>query len=177
METVQLYPMVGGETNDPLPGKTAQTWGRRVNFSWPSMIKGFVMETLNLVAQIAAIVGAVALIAVAPIEMFQIDKPYAKRFLHVEHANDRDVELWAFCVGARNLIAAVGVFIGLGMIWAGNGDVGTIVVLVASWYMLLSGAAMGVADLLGKWHPRGGSVVGVLGSGIPPLVVIIAAAF
>lgn len=135
------------------------------------------MDTLNLVAQIAAIIGAVTLIAVAPLEMFFYARPFARKFLHVETTNIDDARLWAFCIGARNLIAAAGTIIGLVVMWSGNGPTGVIIVLTASWYMLLSAVAMGAADLLGFWKPRGGSLTGVLGSGIPPLVVLIAAAF
>lgn len=135
------------------------------------------MDTLNLVAQIAATIGAVVLIAVAPLEMFFVSRPGARRFLHMEFERVEDVEPWAFCIGARNLLAGIGVFVGLGLLWAGDGAVGSIVVLTVSWYMLLSSLAMGVADLLGKWRPRGGSVMGTISSSVPPLVVLIAAVF
>ena len=135
------------------------------------------MDTLNLVAQIAAIFGAVTLIAVAPFEMFFYDRPFAQKFLHVETTNIDDARLWAFCIGARNLFAAAGTIIGLIVMWTGDVQVGVIIVLTASWYMLLSAVAMGVADLVGFWRPRGGSLTGVLGSGIPPLVVLIASLF
>jgi putative membrane protein len=35
---------------------------------------------------------------------------------------------------------------------------------------------MGVADALGYWRPRGGSVVGTVASSLPPLVALVAAA-
>jgi putative membrane protein len=44
--------------------------------------------------------------------------------------------------------------------------------------MLLASLAMGIADLLGLWRPRGGSVLGTLGiSSLPPLVALVAATF
>ena len=135
------------------------------------------MDTLNLVAQIAAIIGAVTLLAVAPFEMIFYDRPFARRFLHVETKNVDDARLWAFCIGARNVFAGVGTFVGLIMIWTDDPATGLVVVIVAAWYILLSAIAMGIADLLGFWRPRGGSLTGVLGSGIPPLVVLIAALF
>lgn len=131
--------------------------------------------TLNLIAQIAALVGALTLVAVAPLEMFLYERPLARRILGVETEHVADAKLWAFCIGFRNIIAAVGVFIGLAMYWGGDEVTGTVVVLTASWYMLLSSLAMGAADLLGYWMPRGGSIRGTIGSSIPPLVVIIAA--
>ncbi|HEY4557264.1 MAG TPA: DUF1304 family protein [Enteractinococcus sp.] len=135
------------------------------------------MDTLNIVAQIAAIIGAATLILVAPLEMIFYDRPFARRLLNVDTTNVDDARLWAFCIGARNIFAAVGTFIGLIMIWTDDPTTGLVVVIVASWYMLLSAIAMGVADLLGFWRPRGGSIAGVFGSGIPPLVVLIAAPF
>lgn len=133
------------------------------------------MDTLNIVAQIAAIIGAVIHIGVAPLEMIFYDRPAARRLLRVETTNVDDARLWAFCIGARNIFAGVGTFVGLIMIWTDDPTTGLVVVIVAAWYMLLSAVAMGIADLLGFWRPRGGSWPGVLGSGIPPLVVLIAA--
>lgn len=135
------------------------------------------MDALNLVAQIAAIVGALTLIAAASFEMFFYGRPFAQKFLHVETTNVDDVKLWAFCIGARNLIAAAGTIIGLIVMWTGDVQVGVIIVLTASWYMLLSSLAMGVADLVGFWRPRGGSLMGVLASATPPLVVLVASLF
>lgn len=135
------------------------------------------MDPLNLVAQIAAIFGAVTLIVVAPFEMFFYARPFARKLLHVDTTNVDDARLWAFCIGARNLMAAAGTIIGLVIMWTGDVPTGVVIVLTASWYMLLSAIAMGAADLLGFWRPRGGSLTGVLGSGIPPLVVLIAALF
>jgi putative membrane protein len=59
---------------------------------------------------------------------------------------------------------------------AGDETVGRTVVLTASAYMLLASLAMGVADLLGLWRPRGGSVLGTAGSSLPPFVALVAAA-
>ncbi|QGU04195.1 DUF1304 family protein [Corynebacterium comes] len=130
-------------------------------------------HTLNLVAQIAALVGAVGSIAVSPLEMFLYGKPAARKFLNVHTNNIDDVRMWAFVVGARNLIAGTGMLFGLVTFWTGNQSTGTIIVLTVAWYMLLASLAMGVADILGFWKPRGGSIRGTIGSSIPPLVVII----
>jgi hypothetical protein len=54
---------------------------------------------------------------------------------------------------------------------------GRAVVVTTLCYMLLASLAMGIADLLGLWRPRGGSVLGTLGSSLPPLVALVAAAF
>lgn len=132
---------------------------------------------LNLVSQIAALLGAITLLLVAPVEMFFYERPAARKFLRVESKNLEDVQMWAFLIGFRNLIAAGGVLTGLLLIWSGHGLSGSIIVLAASCYMLLSGLAMGLSDLLGFWKPRGGSIRGMIGSSLPPLVVIIAAFF
>lgn len=135
------------------------------------------MDTLHLVAQIAALVGAVAYIVVSPLEMFFYGHPTARKFLAVHTENLDDVRMWAFVVGARNLIAGAGMIVGLVAYWTGNQTTGTIVVVTVAWYLLLASLAMGVADLLGFWRPRGGSIRGTIGSSIPPLVVLIAAYF
>lgn len=119
----------------------------------------FTVETLNLVGQLAALIGAVVLIIVAPVEMFLYGRPWVARFLKVETSNVADVRLWSFCIGARNAIGAAGALLVLG----------------ASWYMLLSSLAMLAADLIGYWRPRWGSVPGTVGSSIPPAVVLLAA--
>ena len=60
---------------------------------------------VNGAAQLAALVGALAYIAAAPLEMFFFASPAARRFLHVEADNVADVQMWAFVVGFRNLLA------------------------------------------------------------------------
>jgi putative membrane protein len=67
---------------------------------------------VNGVAQIAALIGAVAYIAVAPMELFFFARPAARSFLHVEAYNIADVRMWAFVVGFRNLLAGIGAIIG-----------------------------------------------------------------
>lgn len=132
---------------------------------------------MNAVAQVAAIIAALTYIVASPMEMFFYEKTWARKFLHVETHNLEDVRLWAFAVGARNLLAGVGVIIGIVILQTGNEVVGSVVVLTVCWYMLLASLAMGVSDLLGLWRPRGGSVNGTVGSSLFPLIAIIASAF
>jgi putative membrane protein len=47
------------------------------------------------------------------------------------------------------------------------------VVVTVLAYMLLSSLAMGVADLLGYWLPRGGSVRGTVASTVLPAVALV----
>jgi putative membrane protein len=131
--------------------------------------------TVNGVAQGAALVGAVASIAAAQLEMFLFDRPVARRLLHVEARDVADVRMWAFVVGFRNVLAGLATILGLVMLNTGSEVTGRIVVLTAAWYMLLASLAMGIADGLGYWRPRGGSVIGTIGSTLPPLVVLLAA--
>lgn len=132
---------------------------------------------MNSLAEIILIIDAVVLIGVAPVEMFFLDRPWAKNFLGVEFTSRADVELWAFCVGARNLLGAAAVFVGVWMLHNAHAASGMVVMVVAAWYLLLSSLAMGIADLLGKWHPRGGSIRGTVGSSVPPLVALVAQGF
>ncbi|ACQ79899.1 conserved hypothetical protein [Beutenbergia cavernae DSM 12333] len=131
---------------------------------------------MNGVAQVAALVAAVAYLGAAPLEMFLVASERARRFLHVEADNVDDIRMWAFVVGARNLLAGVGMLVGLAILTTGDAVVGRTIVLTAAWYMLLASLAMGVADLMGLWRPRGGSVLGTIGSSLPPLVTLVAAA-
>lgn len=132
------------------------------------------MTTLNLVAQIAALLSSLTFIAVSPLEMVFYGRPAARKFLNVHTDNLEDARMWAFVVGARNLIAGAGMLFGLILFWTGNETTGTIIVLSATWYLLLASLAMGVADILGFWKPRGGSIRGTVGSSIPLLVVLLA---
>lgn len=131
--------------------------------------------TVNGVTQVAALVGAVAYIAAAPLELFFFNRPAVQKFLHVEADNPADVRMWAFVVGFRNLLAGTGTIAGLIILRAGNETVGAAVVLTACGYMLLASLAMGIADVLGYWRPRGGSVFGTIASSLPPLVALVAA--
>jgi putative membrane protein len=85
--------------------------------------------------------------------------------------------MWAFCIGFRNMLAGIATIVGLVILWTGNQVVGQAVVLTAVCYMLFASLAMGIADLLGLWRPRGGSALGTLASSVLPPVALIAAAF
>lgn len=64
----------------------------------------------------------ITLIAVAPFEMFFYDRPFARKFLHIDTTNIDDARLWAFCIGARNLFAATGTMNSSKIIRAAGGD-------------------------------------------------------
>ena len=135
---------------------------------------------MNAVAQVAALVGALAYLGAAPLELFFFDRPAARRFLHVQLGNEEgnvdDVRMWAFVVGFRNVLAGIGTIVGLVILQTGDETVGAAVVVTSCAYMLLASLAMGVADALGYWRPRGGSVLGTVASSLPPLVALVAAA-
>ena len=129
-----------------------------------------------MVAQLTAGVSALVLIAVFPFEAFLIHRPGVQRFLGIESRGIENVHLWSFCVGARNALAGVGTLTGLWMVNAGDEATGTVVVVVSCVYMLLASLSMGVADLLGFWRPRGGSVRGTLASSVLPAAALVAIA-
>ena len=131
---------------------------------------------MNAVAQVSAGLSALILIAVFPFEAFLIDRPWVQRFLGIEPHGIANVHLWSFCIGARNALAGVGTLTGLWMVNYGNESDGTVVVVVACIYMLLASLFMGIADLLGYWLPRGGSVRGTVASSVLPAVALVAIA-
>jgi uncharacterized membrane protein YkgB len=131
---------------------------------------------MNATAQLAAGLAALILIAVFPFEAFLIDRPWVQKFLGIEPHGIRNVHLWSFCVGARNALAGVGTLVGLWMARYGDETAGTTVVVVSCLYMLFASLFMGVADLLGYWRPRGGSVRGTVASSVLPAVALIAIA-
>lgn len=129
---------------------------------------------MNEVAQVCAGLNALVLIAVFPLEAFLIHRPWVQGFLGIEPNGIANVHLWSFCIGARNALAGVGTLIGLWMVNFGDESAGTTVVVVSIIYMLLASLLMGVADLLGFWLPRGGSVRGTIGSAVLPAIALIA---
>jgi putative membrane protein len=106
----------------------------------------------------------VVYIAAAPLELFFFNSPRVRALLHVEADNVADVRMWAFWIGFHNLLAGIGAIVGFVILWTGDEAVSRAVVVTALCYMLLASLAMGIADLLGLWRPRGGSVLGTLGS-------------
>ncbi|MFE3997507.1 DUF1304 family protein [Nocardioides sp. YIM B13467] len=131
---------------------------------------------MNAVAQLSAGISALILIAVFPFEAFLIHRPEVQRFLGIEPNGIRNVHLWSFCIGARNALAGVGTLAGLWMVNFGDESTGVTVVVVTSIYMLLASLFMGIADALGYWLPRGGSVRGTIASAVLPAVALIAIA-
>lgn len=131
---------------------------------------------MDTIAQLSAGVAALVLIAVFPVEAFLIDRPGVQRFLGIEPHGIRNVHLWSFSVGVRNALAGVGTLIGLWLVNYGDEATGTTVVVVGCAYMLLASLSMGVADLLGYWLPRGGSIKGTLASSVLPAAALLAIA-
>jgi putative membrane protein len=130
---------------------------------------------MSSLSQLAALVGALAYLGAAPFEMVLFGRPATMRFLHVETDHVEDVRMWAFCIGARNALAGAGTIAGLVILHSGDATVGRAVVITCVAYMRLASLAMGVADALGYWRPRGGSVLGTVASSAPPLVALVAA--
>ena len=131
---------------------------------------------MDVLAQVCAATSAVILIAVFPLEAFLIDRPWVQRFLGIEPHGIANVHLWSFCIGVRNALAGIGALVGLWIHHYSDESTGTTVVVVALAYILLSSLAMGVADLLGYWRPRGGSVRGTISSSVLPAVALLALA-
>ena len=131
---------------------------------------------MNAVAQLSAGLSALLLIAVFPLEAFLIERPWVQRFLGIEPNGLEHVRLWSFCIGARNALAGLITLTGLWFVNYGDLAAGTVVVIVGCSYMLLASLAMGVADLLGFWRPRGGSIKGTFASSVLPAVALVAIA-
>lgn len=131
---------------------------------------------MDPLAQLCTVVAAVVLVAVFPFEAFLVDRPWVQRFLGIEPHGIANVHLWSFCIGVRNALAGIGGLVGLWIVNRGDETTGTAVVVTALSYMLLSSLAMGVADLLGYWRPRGGSMRGTVASSVLPAVALVAIA-
>ena len=131
---------------------------------------------MSTLAQLSAGVSALVLVAVFPFEAFLIDRPWVQRFLGIEPHGIRNVHLWSFCIGARNALAGVGTLVGLWMVNYDAESTGTTVVVMSCIYMLLASLFMGLADLLGYWRPRGGSIKGTIASSVLPGAALVAIA-
>ena len=128
---------------------------------------------MDVLAQICTAVAAVICIGVFPFEAFLIVRPWVQKFLGIEPHGIANVHLWSFCIGVRNALSGIGALVGLWMVNTGDAERGTVVVVVVLVYMLLSSLAMGVADLLGFWRPRGGSVRGTVASVLLPALALV----
>jgi hypothetical protein len=131
---------------------------------------------MNTVAQLAAGLSALTLIAAFPLEAFLIHRPEVQRFLGIEPHGIPNVHLWSFCIGARNALAGVGTLVGLWIVNYGAESTGTTVVVISCIYMLLASLFMGLADVLGYWRPRGGSIKGTVASSVLPAAALLALA-
>ncbi len=128
---------------------------------------------MDTIAQVCAGLSAVILIAVFPLEAFFIDRPRVQAFLGIESHDIAHVRLWSFCIGARNALAGAGTLIGLWMVNRGDESAGTTVVVGGCIYMLLASLFMSLADLLGYWLPRGGSIRGTVASAVLPAIALV----
>jgi putative membrane protein len=131
---------------------------------------------MNAVAQAAALLAALIHIAVSPLECFLIDRPAVQRFLRIQAKNISDIRLWAFAIGAHNLVVGLGTILGLVILHTGDEVVGKTLVLAGCVFMFLGGPIMALADMLGFYPRKGDSVIPDIASGLLPLVALVAAA-
>ena len=131
---------------------------------------------MNAVAQAAALLAALIHIAVSPMECFLIDRPAVQRFLRIQARNISDIRLWAFAIGAHNLVVGLGTILGLVILHTGDEVVGKTLVLAGCVFMFLGGPIMALADMLGFYPRKGDSVIPDIASGLLPLVALVAAA-
>jgi len=131
---------------------------------------------MNAVAQAAALLAALIHIAVSPMECFLIDRPAVQRFLRIQAKNISDIRLWAFAIGAHNLVVGLATILGLVILHTGDEVVGKTLVLAGCVFMFLGGPIMALADMLGFYPRKGDSVIPDIASGLLPLVALVAAA-
>ena len=86
------------------------------------------------------------------------------------------MHLWSFSIAARNALVGVSTLAGLWMVHYADASTGTTVVAASCIYMLSASMFMGIADLLGYWRPRGGSIRGTLMTLLLPATALIALA-
>jgi putative membrane protein len=131
---------------------------------------------MNAVAQAAALIGAVIHIAAGLMECFLIDRPAVQRFLRTRADKISDIRVWAFGIGAHNLLVGLGTILGLVILHTGNDVIGETLVLAGCVSMFLGGPIMAVADLLGFYPRKGDSLRGDVSVSLPPLIALVAAA-
>jgi putative membrane protein len=104
------------------------------------------------------------------------DRPAVQRFLRIQAKNISDIRLWAFAIGAHNLVVGFGTILGLVILHTGDEVVGKTLVLAGCVFMFLGGPIMALADMLGFYPRKGDSVIPDIASGLLPLVALVAAA-
>jgi len=132
---------------------------------------------MNAVTQIFAVLAALIHIAVFPLESFLLHRPGAQKFLSTPPQNVPAVMMWAIPTGFRNLLIGLGVVAGVVAANLGYVVVGYTLVVYCCANIVISGAAMGLADALGHYPKKGDSIPGTLGSTVPALVALAALAF
>jgi putative membrane protein len=102
-------------------------------------------------------------------------RPAVQRFLRIQAKNISDIRLWAFAIGAHNLVVGLGTILGLVILHTGDEVVGKTLVLAGCVFMFLGGPIMALADMLGFYPRKGDSVIPDIASGLLPLVALVAA--
>lgn len=131
---------------------------------------------MSAFAQWVALVAALIYIAVFPMESFLIGRPWVQSFLRIRANDVSGIRLWAFAVGGRNLLAGLGVILGLIILHTGSKVVGETLVLTVCAYMFLAGISMAVADALGYYRRKGDGIAGTAAASVPALIALLATA-
>lgn len=131
---------------------------------------------MNAVAQGFALLEALIYIAVFPLEAFFLRRAPVQRFLSTPPANVPAVMMWAIPVGFRNFLIGAGVITGLIALHTGYEQAGRALILYCCVYMVVGGSTMALADALGHYPRKGGSIPGTLAATVPALIALVIAA-
>ncbi len=123
---------------------------------------------MNVVAQIFAVVTGLIHLWAFVMESLLFRFPTVHRLFLVRTDDVPAVKLWAFNQGFYNLFFAAAAIGGVVLLHMGDETVGTTLVLFACASMFLASIVLFVSD------PRKARLGGVLGQGLPPLIVLLA---
>jgi putative membrane protein len=102
---------------------------------------------MPIVAAGAAIVAALLHVWIFALESLWFDRPNVWRRFGIASASDaRVVRSFAFNQGFYNLFLAIGIAVGLGLVWLGHADAGRAIVAFACASMVGAGLVLAVHD-------------------------------
>lgn len=122
---------------------------------------------MAVIAQVFALIAAVAHIAAFVVESLLFQRPSVQRLLLRDASDSAGVRIWAFNQGFYNLFVAAGAVAGV-ILWAtGDETVGRALVIYTCAFMALAGLVLFASDRA-LWR-------GMIGQSGPPLVGLVAA--
>ncbi|WAZ27312.1 DUF1304 domain-containing protein [Streptomyces cinnabarinus] len=116
-------------------------------------------------AQVFALLAALAHIVVGALERFFYDRPAVRVFLTTSTADAPEVTLWRSGVAAYNILIGLGLVAGVTALHTGDTTVGRTLIIYLCAFLIAS-AIIFVVSFPRLWR-------GALGQGLPPAIALL----